>query len=100
MNRATKFCLLVILAGIAAGCGGPEMSSKAMAVRSVTNADGCRFIESNYLESRPQFVQDYVKRNVSNVGGNAYKIVSTNEDMAVGVQIAQVNYEAYFCDNL
>jgi hypothetical protein len=66
-------------------------------VRSVSDTSGCRFIESSYLESRPQLIQDYVKRSVYDAGGDSYKIVNVSQDVAAGVQISQVNYEAYDC---
>ena len=63
----------------------------------MTDASACRFIESSHLESRPTLVQEYVKRNVADAGGNAFKIINVSQDQAVGVQIAQVSYEAYDC---
>lgn len=89
--------MIVLTAVVLTGCGGPELTKEAMDVRSVTDASSCTLIESSYLESRPQVMQDYVKRAVARAGGDSYKIVSVNQDAAVGVQIAMVNYEAYRC---
>lgn len=92
-----KVAIVVGLAASVTACGGPELTREALDVRSVTDASNCRLIESSYLESRPQFIQDYVKRNVARVGGDSYKIINVDRDEAVGVQISQVSYEAYDC---
>lgn len=92
-----KFIACVGFATLVAGCGGPELTREMLDVRSITDASGCTFIESSYLESRPQLIQDYVKRNVHNVGGDSYKIVNVSQDSAMGAQISMVSYEAYKC---
>lgn len=92
-----KLALIAALALQVAGCGGPKLTREALAVRSITDASACRLIESSHLESRPQFIQDYVKRNVANAGGDSYKIINVSQDAAAGVQIAVVSYEAYDC---
>lgn len=88
--------VLVAAAAISA-CGGPELTKEASEVRSITDASACRLIKSSYLESRPQFIQDYVKRNVAEMGGDAYKIINVGQDAAMGQQISQVSFEAYDC---
>ena len=82
-----------------AGCGltGPTLTPQMEAVRSLSNAENCQFIESNYLESRPQLIHQYVKRNAHNAGGNAYKILDVGRDVAAGMQISQITYEVYNC---
>lgn len=85
------------LAITVAACGGPELTRQALDVRSVTDASGCELIESTYLESRPQLMHDYVRRNVAAVGGDSYKINHVGQDAALGAQIAMVTYEAYRC---
>lgn len=97
MMRLERLRWVLAVAVALSGCGGPEMTKEMLEVRSVTDASGCRLIESSYLESRPQFMQDYVKRNVANVGGDSYKIINVSQDVASGVQISMVNYEAYDC---
>jgi hypothetical protein len=92
-----RLAAITAMAAVVSACGGPELTKEATQVRSVTDASACRFIESSHLESRPALVQDYVKRNVAEAGGNAFKIINVSQDQAVGVQIAQVSYEAYDC---
>lgn len=92
-----KKIMVLGVAAMAAACGGPELTRQALEVRSITDASACRLIESSYLESRPQFIQDYVKRNVAEAGGDAYKIINVSQDAAMGQQIAMVSYEAYDC---
>jgi hypothetical protein len=82
---------------IASFFGGPDLTPEAQAVRSISDGSGCRFIESSHLESRAQFIQDYVKRNAAEIGGDSYKIVNVSQDYAVGIPISVVSYEVYNC---
>lgn len=95
--KTVRVATIVALAAVAAACGGPELTKEAMEVRSVTDASACTLIESSYLESRPQLIQDYVKRNVARMGGDSYKIINVSHEVAMGVQIAMVSFEAYRC---
>ncbi len=92
-----KLSMVIALTAVVTACGGPELTKEALDVRSVTDASACKFIESSHLESRPQLVQDYVKRNVANAGGDSYKIINISQDVAMGMQISMVSYEAYSC---
>ena len=92
-----RLLLVSVLASGVAACGGPELTKEMLEVRSVTDASACELIESTYLESRPQLIQDFVKRNVHNVGGDSYKIVNVSEEVVMGATIAKVSYEAYKC---
>jgi hypothetical protein len=89
--------IVVRLTTIASFFGGPDLTPEAQAVRSISDASGCRFIESSHLESRAQFIQDYVKRNAAEIGGDSYKIINVSQDYAVGVPISVVSYEVYNC---
>lgn len=91
---------LVLTTGIISSAGffgGPDLTPEAQAVRSVTDTNGCRFIESSHLESRAQFIQDYVKRNAAQAGGDSYKIINVSQDYVVSVPISVVSYEVYNC---
>lgn len=78
---------------------GPTLSPEMEAVRSVSDTSTCEFIKSDYLESRPQVMQQYVKRNTHIAGGDSYKIVNTSQEFVMGAHISMVNYEVYRCIN-
>lgn len=76
---------------------GPALSPEMEAVQSVSETSSCEFIKSDYLESRPQLIQQYVKRNTHNAGGDSYKIINTSQEFVMGSDVSMVNYEVYRC---
>ena len=94
-----KSVLFITLVALLSACGTPQMSPEQEKVRPISNADGCKFIKTAYFEvSHPNRMHYYAAKNVVAAGGNAYQVMSTGKDMAVGVQIHTNNIGIYSCN--
>lgn len=87
----------VIVAIFLVGCAPTPLPPEIAKVSSVSNSDNCKFIQNMYIETQPHTLTHYVKRNTYDTGGDSYKIISTNNQMIMGVNVMMVNFEIYKC---
>lgn len=82
-----------------AAMGIGPMPENLQDVRSLgENETGCLFIQSLYAEVQNHNMRYYLAKNTVDFGGNRYKILSTNNEFVMGVNILMVNYEVYKCE--
>jgi len=75
------------------------MTPEQQSVRPISNTDACDFIKTAYFEvSHPSKVHYYATQNVIAAGGNAYNVISSGSDKAVGVNINTTNIGIYRCN--
>ena len=88
---------IVILALL--GCAGRQpLSPEMQRVSSVSDTHNCKFIKVLYMEIIfPHTLPYYLSRNAYNAGGDSYKIISTNNQTVMGMNIMMVNFEVYKC---
>lgn len=93
----SKFPLIAATALMCA-CSGPNLAPEAQTIRTIDNADDCRFITTETFTGLPKTVHDYIRERVHNHGGNAYKVVSANAHTVNFTNDTQrITYEVYNC---
>ena len=50
-----------------------------------------------YTETTPYDLTYYLKLNTYNAGGDSYKIIATNSQMVMGLNVLMTNFEVYKC---
>lgn len=101
----TAFVIALMVSMIFIGCSGPQslipsnrpISPAMQNISSVSDTTHCKFIRSLYIEVQPSSLNYYVAFNTEKFGGDSYKIISTNNEMVMGVNIMMVNFEIYKC---
>jgi hypothetical protein len=89
-------CLLFVL--VLAACATPQMSPDQQNVAPISETNSCKFIKTAYFEvSHPAKMHYYAALNTTNAGGDSYKILTTGNDMALGMKILTVNIAIYKC---
>jgi hypothetical protein len=73
------------------------LSPEMQRISSVSDTTNCRFVKSMYIETQPHTLIYYVTLNTHDAGGDSYKIISTNNQMVMGVNIMMINFEIYKC---
>lgn len=100
-GKSMKSKVLILAAAVATcACSGPQLTKEAQAIRTIENADDCRFIATETFTGLPKTVHDYIRQQVDKSGGNAYKILSANAHSAAFANDTQrITYEIYDCPN-
>lgn len=76
-----------------------EMTPEEQAVHTVSDTTGCEFITTTITEEDAKHVHTYIKKHVVASGGNAYKVLSTDEGRDYfGDPTGRVSYEIWKCD--
>jgi hypothetical protein len=88
---------LIALALLLSGCASRQLTPEMERITSVSDTSGCRFVQKMYTETQPYNMIHYVQLNTGNAGGDAYKIIATNNQMVMGVNVMMVNFEVYKC---
>lgn len=80
------------------GCLGIEpLPVDAERVSSISNTEKCQYIKNVYIETDPATLTHYAKLNTYNAGGDSYKILSTTNQMIMGMNVMMTNFEVYKC---
>ncbi len=84
---------------VLSACGTPTMSPEQEKVRPISNTDNCKFLKTAYFEVGHQArLHYYASKNVVAAGGDAYNIMTTGKDKAVGVDIHTTTIGIYKCN--
>lgn len=90
---------LIALPMIFLAACGPDLSPEQQAVHTITDTTGCTYIDTDVFTGQPGTVHDYIKREVFDNGGNAYKILTSNPDSAwVANDVERISYEVWRCN--
>lgn len=87
------------------GCGGfigsaTRMTPEEQRVHTVSDTSGCQFISTATIEEAAQHVHTYIKKNVVASGGDAYKVLSSEEGRDFsGIVTGRVTYETWNCSS-
>ena len=91
--------ILYLLVVLVSACSTPPMTPAQQNVVPISDTNNCRFITTAYFEvSHPSRMHYYAAKNTANAGGDSYKILTSGEDMAVGVMIYTTNIAIYRCN--
>jgi len=76
-----------------------RMTPEEERVHTISDTTGCEFITTTINEEAAQHVHTYIKKRVVASGGNAYKVLSTEEGRTYfGDPTGRVSYEIWNCD--
>ena len=80
------------------GCAGRQpLSPEMQRISSVSDTNNCKFLQTMYTETQPYNLTYYLKLNTYNAGGDSYKIIATNSQMVMGLNVLMTNFEVYKC---
>jgi hypothetical protein len=97
MNRVAAL-VVVLTVLVFAGCAmSPKLTPEMQKISSVSDTSNCKFIKHVYIETQASNMIDYVQLNTGNAGRDSYKIISTADEMVMGMNIRKVNFEVYKC---
>ena len=95
MKKAVLFTMALILSA----CATPEMTPEQQKVRPMSNTNNCKFIKTAYFEvSHPSKVHYYAAKNTALAGGDAYQIMASGNDVALGLKINTTTIGIYKCN--
>ena len=98
MIRKSLLFLSVLVSSIVfIGCAGHTLTPEMQSITSVSDTANCKFVQSMYIETQPQTLTYYLKLNTHDSGGDSYKIISTNNQMIMGVNVMMTNFDIYKC---
>ena len=94
-----KYVIILLIIFFVIGCAGGNryLPPEGEKISSVADTSKCQFIKNMYTETQPYNMVHYVKLNTYNAGGDSYKIIATNNQMVMGINIMMVNFEVYKC---
>lgn len=80
------------------GCGGRQpLPPELQRISSVSDTSKCQLVDTMYTETTPYDLTYYLKLNTNNAGGDSYKIIATNSEVRMGLNVLMTNFEVYKC---